>query len=160
VDFAELRCKSASVEQEVRPARRPEGELIARALKASGKSVRAAAALAEISDTHWRHIVNGYQPMGDGQWIRIKGPADTIARMAHVVGVTPEGLREAGRPDAAEELERSVPPPQDAAAYVSSGGDLQPGAMDDAEVLELVRTARRLADELERRIGTEPVEGP
>lgn len=39
----------------------------------------------------------------------MSGSADTLARMAQVVGVTPEQLADAGREDAAEEL-RALPP--------------------------------------------------
>lgn len=57
-----------------------------------------------MSDTRWRHIVNGYQPVGRGEAIQVVAPAATLARMARVVGVTAEELRGVGRDDAAEEM--------------------------------------------------------
>lgn len=47
--------------------------------------------------------------MGKDLWMPVKAPAETLARMAQVVGVTPEQLEEAGRADAADEL-RALPP--------------------------------------------------
>lgn len=67
-------------------------------------SARQAATKAGMSDARWRQIVNGYQSAGAGQTVEVRGPDETIARMAHVVGVTPEQLREAGRPEAADLL--------------------------------------------------------
>ncbi|MGL3805885.1 helix-turn-helix domain-containing protein [Paeniglutamicibacter sp. R2-26] len=87
----------------------PEGQLIANAQKRLGLSARKAAMLAGISDSRWRHIVNGYQPVGQGQVIPVRAPADTLARMAHVVGVSPKELAESGRADAAEELHQMFP---------------------------------------------------
>lgn len=83
---------------------RPEGQLIESALRMKGISGRQAAAEAGISDARWRQIVNGYQSAGGGQTITVVGPDETIARMARVVGVTPEQLRAAGRPEAADLL--------------------------------------------------------
>lgn len=66
-------------------------------------SQRKAGALAGISDTRWRHITTGKQPAGEVE-IPVVGPSDTVARMAKVVGVTPEQLEADGRADAADEL--------------------------------------------------------
>lgn len=87
-----------------RPEQLPEGELVARAQKRLDLSSRKAAPLAGISEGRWRQIVNGYQNVGSGVYAPVRAPADTLARMAHVVGVTAQQLDEAGRPDAAEEL--------------------------------------------------------
>lgn len=46
--------------------------------------------------------------MGKDLWVPVKAPPETLARMAQVVGVTPEQLETAGRPDAAAEL-RELP---------------------------------------------------
>lgn len=73
-------------------------------MKNKGLSARAAASQAGMSDARWRQIVNGYASAGAGQTIEVVGPDETIARMARVVGVTPEQLREAGRPAAADLL--------------------------------------------------------
>lgn len=94
---------------EERPKQRPEGKLIAAALKRSGTSQREAARRADMSENRWRAIMHGYQNVGTGTYVPVRGPADTVARMAQVVGVTPEQLAEAGREDAAEEL-RTLPP--------------------------------------------------
>lgn len=79
----------------------PEGKLIADAQKRLNISSRKAAAQVGMSDTRWRNVVNGYQAVGRGDQIKITAPADTLARMASVVGVTPEQLIEVGREDAA-----------------------------------------------------------
>jgi transcriptional regulator with XRE-family HTH domain len=92
-----------------RPVQRPEGALIGRAQKRSGLSQRAAARLAGISENHWRNIVKGYSTVSAGVTAPIKGNADTVARMAQAVGVTPEELEEVGREDAAAVL-RGLPP--------------------------------------------------
>jgi hypothetical protein len=83
---------------------RPEGQLIENALRMKKMSGRAAAAEAGISDARWRQIVNGYMSAGEGQALTVVGPPDTVARMARVVGVTPDQLRDAGRADAADLL--------------------------------------------------------
>lgn len=103
-----------------RPDPRPEGQLIQAAQR--GRSAAALAPLAGISNTRWRHIVNGYQPMGAGQDVAVVAPATTLARMARAVGVTPEQLVEVGREDAALEL-RQLPP---AAGVGVPGVDLPP----------------------------------
>lgn len=85
------------------PTQPPEGRLIAAALKRSGLSARAAAQRAGISDARWRQIVSGYQTVS-GTRVPVRAPADTLARMAQVVGVTAEQLADDGREDAADEL--------------------------------------------------------
>lgn len=82
---------------------RPEGALIEKALRMKGLSARQAATDAGMSDARWRQIVSGYQSIS-GQLVPVVGPDETIARMARVVDVTPDQLREAGRPDAADLL--------------------------------------------------------
>lgn len=78
--------------------------MITAARKQAGLSVREAARRAGISDGWWRQIVLGYQSLSGGGYGPVRGPADTLARMAQVVGVTPEQLIDAGRQDAAAEL--------------------------------------------------------
>jgi transcriptional regulator with XRE-family HTH domain len=87
-----------------RPEQRPEGRLIGLAQKRSRLSQRQAAKRAGMSEARWRNIVSGYQSVSAGVYIPVRGPAETVARMAQVVGVTPKQLAEAGREDAAEEL--------------------------------------------------------
>lgn len=90
------------------PEQRPEGRLIeqAREARTPRLSGRAAAQAAGISEGRWRQIVNGYMSAGQGQYIVVTAPPETLARMAQVVGVTPEQLTDVGREDAAAELLR------------------------------------------------------
>lgn len=85
------------------PPAPPEGNLIKQALAASGITQREAARRAGMSDTRWRQIVSGYQAVG-GTKASFRSPGDTLARMAHVVAVTPEQLEAVGREDAAQAL--------------------------------------------------------
>lgn len=125
-----------------RPEQRPEGRLIATALKRSRLSGRTAAHLAGLSEGHWRAIVSGSRSVGKATWVAVRGPAETVARMAKVVGVTPEQLEEAGRGDAAEELRELV---ADALA--------QPPADESAEVLaDRIRNDPELARAMARLI--------
>ncbi|GAB3115975.1 hypothetical protein GCM10027160_24180 [Streptomyces calidiresistens] len=88
-----------------RPAPTPEGAAITAAQKRARISVRRAAEAAGISEGRWRQIASGYQVVGRGNYVPVSGaPADTIARMAHVVGLTPQDLDATGRRDAATEL--------------------------------------------------------
>lgn len=95
-----------------RPEAPPEGQLITAALKRAKMSVRGAAREAGISEARWRQIASGYQTVS-GTHVPVTAPAETLARMARVVRVTAEELREAGRSDAAEELERLTAEPAD-----------------------------------------------
>lgn len=85
------------------PSAQPEGLLIKAALDASPLSQRQAAKRADISETWWRNIVSGYQSIS-GVPAPLVGSSDTVARMAHVVGVSPAQLETAGRGDAAQSL--------------------------------------------------------
>jgi hypothetical protein len=102
MDYTPLRCKNAAM-PERRPAQKPEGELIARAMVRRNMSARAAAPQADMSEARWRQIVNGYQRVA-GQELPVTAPAATLARMARAVGVTPEELENTGRSDAAHIL--------------------------------------------------------
>src|SRR6185503_6062583 len=82
---------------------RPEGKLIETAMTAKRLSARRAAREAAMSEGWWRQIVNGYVSVS-GQAAPIRGADNTLARMARVAGVTPEQLRAAGRPEAADVL--------------------------------------------------------
>ncbi|MDN3056924.1 helix-turn-helix transcriptional regulator [Streptomyces sp. SRF1] len=86
-----------------RPEPPPEAALIRTALKVARLSARSAAKRAGISDARWRQIVSGYQSVS-GEQIPVKAPADTLARMAQVVGVSADQLTGAGREDAAQAL--------------------------------------------------------
>lgn len=86
-----------------KPPQPPEGALIERYREATRPklSARSAALVAGLSEGRWRQIVSGYTS-SNGQVNTVKGPADTVARMAQAVGV-PIAELEAVRPDAAEE---------------------------------------------------------
>ena len=82
----------------------PEALLIARMReKAPRISMAEAARRSGISPTRWRQIENGFRPFRGVRYPEI-GPAQTIAKMAAAVGISPKELAEAGRPDAADEL--------------------------------------------------------
>lgn len=83
---------------------RPEGKLIEDAAHMRRLSARKAAQKAGISDGRWRQIVNGYTLPTAGQVVPVTGPDDTLARMAQVVGVSPDQLRSVGRDRAADLL--------------------------------------------------------
>lgn len=85
------------------PALPPEGILIKKALATSGMTQREGARRARISETRWRQIVAGHQTIG-GKRAEFRSPDTTLARMAHVVGATPEQLETAGREGAADAL--------------------------------------------------------
>jgi Helix-turn-helix domain len=84
-----------------RPPQRPEGALIQRAMERLDISARAAAARANISDTRWRHIVAGFEPLGSDTYREVIARPRILAKMAQAVDITPEQLEEAGRSDAA-----------------------------------------------------------
>lgn len=88
------------------PSQRPEGKIIQEALKADGRSIRQVAPLAGISDARWRQLVKGSMQVSPGVHRPEIAPALTLARMADVVGVSADQLREAGRDDAAQALEK------------------------------------------------------
>lgn len=91
-----------------KPMAPPEGELIRSARKSAGLSIREAARRAGFSEGRWRQIESGYQSVQKGVFIPSPGPANTVARMARVVDLTPEALDEKGRADAAEELRKLI----------------------------------------------------
>lgn len=82
----------------------PEAVALDRAVTRSRMSVREAAKRAGVSEGRWRQIVKGYQSAG-GQQIPVTAPKNTLAKMAHAVGMTPDMLRATGRGDAADVLE-------------------------------------------------------
>jgi transcriptional regulator with XRE-family HTH domain len=82
----------------------PEALLIAAMRQRAPRiSMSEAARRSGISLTRWRQIENGFRPER-GTRYREVGPAQTIARMAAVVGISPQQLTDAGRADAADEL--------------------------------------------------------
>lgn len=130
------------------------GVLINRALETTGMSIRQAAPLAGISDVRWGQIVRGYQKSGD-LYVVAKGSPAALARMAAVVGVTPQQLSDAGRPDAARALAATQPPGDGAEDIIARVQAMPPTA---ARAL-LADLAARLgvtspAGEERRRYGT------
>lgn len=146
---------------EERPEQRPEGALIAAALKRSRTSQRKAAARVGISENRFRAIVHGYQTVSAGTYAPVRGPAETVARMAHVVGVTPEQLEEAGRADAADELRTILDAFGEPPGAEKRRGLFRNPVMDEAESLmdenermaaDIVRRWRRLDAEGKRTV--------
>ena len=64
-------------------------------------SMRRAAHLAGIAAQSWANVETGQKNLGAGIVVPHEGSADMVARMASVVGVTPDELAGAGREDAA-----------------------------------------------------------
>lgn len=116
--------------------RTPWGAVIDEARKQMRPKLSAtkAAEQSGISEGRWRQIVLGYQSSG-GVRIPVQGPADTVARMAETVGVTPEQMIEVGRADVAEEMSRlqSVGVLEDGTLWVSDNSE------EEAELLAWLR---------------------
>jgi hypothetical protein len=84
----------------------PEARLIADKRKNNTRySHLEAGRRAGISAARWRQLELGYFRVRKENFPE-RAPADTLARMAWVVGATPAELRAAGRADAADELKR------------------------------------------------------
>lgn len=106
----------------------PEASLIRLARQAKGLSPETAAALLPIrlSGNRWRQIEKGYERRVPFKGVR--APDSTLAHMAHVVNVSPERLRETGRPEAAEilqEILRSENEPEAAPSAPLSSRELE-----------------------------------
>lgn len=108
---------------EQRPERPPEGKLIADAADRLSLSIREAARRAGISYGRWRQIVTGYQNVSPGVYAPVHAPARTLARMAAVVGVAPDQMEDAGRPDAAGIMRQAAPPAPPPRREIDFGGD-------------------------------------
>ncbi|MFD5251291.1 hypothetical protein ACFWM5_00410 [Streptomyces bobili] len=105
-----------------------EGLLIRLARQARGLSPEAAAKLTpiQISGGRWRQIESGYERKSPPK--RAFAPDLTLAHMAHTVGVAPDRLATAGRPEAAEilrEILRSEAEPQASASEALSSRELE-----------------------------------
>jgi hypothetical protein len=87
-----------------RPSPPPWGVLLTKALADAQLSAREASRRAGISEGRWRQIASGYQVVSPGVYAPVHGPAETLAKMAAVAGVTPAQLTDAGRTDAADAL--------------------------------------------------------
>lgn len=95
----------------------PEATLIAQLReKPPRMSMSEAARQAGMSLTRWRQLEHGFRTFR-GAYYAETGPAQTIARMALVVGATPRQLTDAGRADAAAELEAMAGQVEDTTAF-------------------------------------------
>jgi len=95
-----------------RPEPPPEAPLIDAARRSSRLTVREVTRRARISEAHWRQIVSGYESLGGGEYREVHAKPETLARIAQVIGLTPDQLRKVRRTDAAEALEEITPDPQ------------------------------------------------
>ena len=68
-------------------------------------SRRQAAAKAGISPSQWSDVERGHKKAGPGVIIPVQATAETLARMAQVVGVSADDLAAVGRHDAADQLQ-------------------------------------------------------
>ncbi|WP_406501514.1 helix-turn-helix domain-containing protein [Streptomyces sp. NBC_01590] len=100
-----------------RPEPPREAPLIEAARKQQRLTVRETAKKARISEALWRQITSGYESVGNEKYREVRAKAETLARIAQVVGVTPEQLTKVGREDAAEALEEITPAPAPAPSY-------------------------------------------
>jgi hypothetical protein len=119
----------------------PEGDLIRRARERTIPkiSIRAASARIGISPEHWGNIERGYKSVSSAEPPRRLQPASAalIAKMARVVGISPEQMESEGqRPDAAEAMRTRLAAPA-----------LLRQARDDDSVLGL---APRMAEAVEQ----------
>jgi transcriptional regulator with XRE-family HTH domain len=67
-------------------------------------SRRQAAMKARISPSQWSDVERGHKRAGSGITIPVQATAETLARMARVVGASAPELAAAGREDAAQQL--------------------------------------------------------
>lgn len=88
----------------------PEAKLIARLRNdmVPVLSMREAARRAGFSVATWTQIEQGHRKVTAAVTIAIRGTDEKVARMALVVGAKPEQLAGAGRPEAAQILEKLV----------------------------------------------------
>lgn len=93
-----------------RPPAPPEAALIRLARQAANIRMAKAAKEAGVSLARWSHIENAYETR-QGTARPVKAKADTLARMARAIGLSPERLESEGqRPDAAEILREMLRP--------------------------------------------------
>ena len=126
-----------------RPSPPPEAVILRLARKAAGISGPDASRAAGISKARLSQIECGYETRLGG--LRpVRGKDATIARLAAVVGVTPERLDNAGRGDAAavlREIQQHPQPGQPVPAGSSLGNVTPSEARAAAAYIELFRRA-------------------
>lgn len=135
------------------PGQTPEGRLIEKAATYSGQSARALAANAGMSDTRWRQVIRGWQQGPGGTQVEARASAVTLARMALAVGVKAQELAEAGREDAAQQLQRI-----EAELQSGSSGSRSPAAgsadsiADEIDLIYASKMSARRRLELIRKV--------
>jgi hypothetical protein len=87
-----------------KPAPPPEAVLIRIAREAARIKTPASSRAVGISTARWSQIEQGYETKPGGVYKPVRAPDGTLAHMASAVGVSPERLEQAGRPDAADIL--------------------------------------------------------
>ena len=118
-------------------------------------SVRKAASAAHISEGRWRSLAKGVHQVSKGNAIPTRAPADTLARMAKVVGASPEQLREVNRGDAADELEELTS--RRAQAQPAQAWATNPPPMPDRFEERMIRTtAEQKANNIFRALTDDP----
>lgn len=126
-----------------------EGVLIRLARQARGLTPEAAAELTPIpiKGGRWRQIESGYERKNPPK--RAYAPDLTLAHMAHAVGVTPERLEEAQRPEAADILRE----------ILRGEAELKPPSAPQSPTLEQeLELGRRLLASTVRELGLSPDE--
>lgn len=85
------------------PAAPAEARLIQQRREAATSPIsrRQAAAKAGISPSQWSDIERGHKRAGQGTIVPVRAIAETLARMAQTIGISPDDLAAAGRQDAA-----------------------------------------------------------
>lgn len=104
-----------------------------------------------MSDSRWRQIIKGYRQETKDVRVPVRAPADTLARMARAVGATAEQLREAGRSDAADELDTTISAVGTITASGSASGEVTRGAAGRRDLdLFFVTASGRISDANEK----------
>ena len=131
-----------------RPPARPEGPLIRLARQAAGLTIPDAVRRSGVSKARWSTVESGYESR-DGEPRLVKAKADTIARMARAVDLSPERLESEGeRADAAQILREILSRPQESPAEAAEAeGLLGDDEEEDIDVLGL-RVAKLLIAQL------------
>ena len=148
------------------PERPPEAALIEERRKAIRPklSVRQAASRADISEGRWRQIALGYTSAAAGIKVPVSAPAETVARMAKVVGVTSAELTDAGRQDAAIELtQMNAPKPK--RTWVTDWSDPEVVGNAIEELFEIVDSLQQQINQREEgdgddQLGAAPITEP
>ena len=125
------------------PARPPaEAELLRQRREAADPAMsrRQAAARAGISPSQWSDVERGHKQAGSGVTVPVQATPETLARMAHVVGVSAEELSAAGRDDAGRAL-RALQEEGDLRQRITAIpglGAIIPPVPDSQELLSLI----------------------